>query len=195
GWCPPNNKEILPMDELIKEFDYHKISKAPSQYDKKKLAWINAHYIKSLSDEDYINFIKPFLLNNYNTSNKSEEWIRKLLLIYKDHVSYGKEISSLVDLFFKEEIAVNNEALEFMNSDDCIPGVLTEFKKEIDKISDWNVENINIAINNTKENSGIKGKMLYMPIRIKTTGIMHGPELPDTLYLLGKETIINRLNS
>lgn len=195
GWCPPDNKEILSMDELISVFDYHKVNKAPSQYDKKKLEWVNAHYIKTLSDEDYISFIKPFLSTSYDLSNKSDEWINKLLLIYKDHISYGKEIISLVDLFFDDQITIEGEALEFINSDTCIKGVLENFKKEIENIPEWTIENINNVINNTKEISCVKGKLLYMPIRIITTGVMHGPELPDTLYLLGKETVLKRLNS
>lgn len=44
-----------------------------------------------------------------------------------------------------------------------------------------------------KEKAGVKGKMLFMPIRIAASGIMHGPELADTLYLIGKEEILNRL--
>jgi nondiscriminating glutamyl-tRNA synthetase len=48
-------------------------------------------------------------------------------------------------------------------------------------------------LNNTKEISGIKGKLLYMSIRIKITGQMHGPELPNTIYLLGKEKVVKRL--
>ncbi len=195
GWCPSDNREILSIEELIKVFDYHKINKAPSQYDKKKLDWINSHYIKALGEEEYLKFIKPFLNSSYNLDNKSNEWIDKLLLIYKDHISYGKEIVSLVEMFFKEKLKVDEECLEFMNSDSCIINVLETFKKEIIKVNDWTIENVSNAINNTKEISCIKGKLLYMPIRIKVTGIMHGPELPDTLYLLGKETVINRLNS
>lgn len=51
-----------------------------------------------------------------------------------------------------------------------------------------------MAINNVKEKTGIKGKMLFMPIRIKVSGKMHGPELGDTIYLLGKDVILNRLD-
>ena len=46
---------------------------------------------------------------------------------------------------------------------------------------------------NTKEKAGVKGKMLFMPIRIKVSYQMHGPELPNTIHLLGKETVLNRL--
>ena len=79
-------------------------------------------------------------------------------------------------------------------NDESIPNSLKVFKEEIENITDWSVENISSAINNTKEKAGVKGKMLYMPIRIKVSGIMHGPELPDTIYLLGKDVILNRLS-
>ena len=77
--------------------------------------------------------------------------------------------------------------------EEAISHTIEVFKKEIENITDWNVENINLAINNTKEKAEVKGKMLYMPIRIKVSGQMHGPELPDTIYLLGKEKVLNRL--
>lgn len=68
------------------------------------------------------------------------------------------------------------------------------FSKHINQISDWTIDNIISAINSTKDGVGVKGKMLYMPIRIMVSGQMHGPELPDTIYLLGQETVINRLD-
>ena len=71
--------------------------------------------------------------------------------------------------------------------------VISTFKKEVSVMDDWSVSSISLAINNTKEKTGVKGKMLYMPIRIKTSGIMHGPELADTIYLIGKEAVLDRL--
>ena len=48
-------------------------------------------------------------------------------------------------------------------------------------------------INNVKNALNVKGKLLYMPIRIKASGLMHGPDLADTIYLIGKDTVIKRL--
>jgi glutamyl/glutaminyl-tRNA synthetase len=67
------------------------------------------------------------------------------------------------------------------------------FEEEIKNIDNWNLDNITLAINNTKDKANVKGKLLYMPIRIKVSGQMHGPELPDTIYLLGKDVVLNRL--
>ncbi len=191
GWSPSINGEVFSMDELIKNFDETRISKSSSQYDEKKLEWFNHQYIKKMDDDKYLNWVKNYFTRD--TSSKSEEWVDKLLLIYKDHLNYGKEIDDVTSNFFVDSITIDKEELEFLESDEIIPKVLEAFKEEIKNIIDWNIENINIAINNVKEKTGAKGKLLYMPIRIKASGFMHGPELADTLYLIGKDTIIGRL--
>lgn len=193
GWSPNSNQEVFSMDELIKEFSPERISKSSSQYDVKKLNWFNAQYIKKLEDDKYLELVMPFLKEAYDLTNKSEEWIKHLALIYKNHINYGKQIVSDVSLFFDKETKPSEECIEFMKNEE-VPTVINAFKQEIEAISDWNIENISNAINNVKEKTGVKGKMLYMPIRIKVSGIMHGPELPDTIFLIGKDTVVERLS-
>ena len=191
GWSPDTNEEIFDMDTLIKIFDPTRISKSASTFDIKKLQWINSHYIKNLSIEDLEKITIPFLKEAYNLSDKDSTWLRHLITIYQNHLSYGKEIVELTKLFF-EDVEASDECKEFMK-DETIPNTIDVFKKEIENISDWTVDNIKQAIDNTKEKAGVKGKMLYMPIRIKVSSIMHGPELADTIYLLGKEKVLENL--
>jgi len=191
GWSPETNQEVYTMEELIKAFDAKRISKSPSSYDIKKLRWFNQKYIKNLSDEDYLKFVRPYL--TYDVTDKSEEWVNKLLLIYKDHISYGKEINELVKIFFNDELNISKENEEFLNSDENINVVINAYIEEFEKLEEWNVENISEIINIVKEKTGIKGKLLYMPLRIKISGVEHGPELPDEIYLIGKEKVLDRL--
>lgn len=193
GWSPDDNQEIFTLDELVKKFDPKRISKSPSSYDVKKLNWVNAHYIKALSLDDCVKLVKPFLNDAYDLSLKNDEWIRELVRIYQNHISYGREIVKETEMFFKDDITPNDECLEFMK-DETIPNTIKVFKEELENMSDWTVEGISNAINATKEKANVKGKMLYMPIRIKVTGVMHGPELPDTIHLLGRDTVLKRLN-
>ncbi|MDE6284605.1 MAG: glutamate--tRNA ligase, partial [Bacilli bacterium] len=189
GWSPSVNQEVFSMEELLSTFDESRISKSSSQYDVKKLQWFNAQYIKKMDDEEYLQWIKPFFKKD--VSNKTEDWIDKLLLIYKNHISYGAEINDVTTNFF-EEVSMDEECQEFMNSDAIIEDVVKAFREEIENMSEWTSENINEAINQVKTKVGAKGKMLYMPIRIKASGLMHGPELADTLYLIGKDKILER---
>ena len=193
GWSPNNNKEIFTLDELIKEFDPKRISKSSSKYDIKKLNWFNAHYIKELDEESYLKLVKPFMEKAYDLSSYSDDWISYLANIYKNHISFGKEIVSEVKMFFTKDLELSDECKDFMEQDG-IDNLINVFKNEINSISDWSVDSINNAINNSKEKTGMKGKMLYMPIRIKVSGVMHGPELGDTIYLLGKDLVLDRLS-
>lgn len=190
GWSPVSNQEVFTMDELIANFDEARISKSSSQYDVKKLQWFNAQYIKALDDEEYLVWVKKYLAENW--LDKKEDWLNHLLLIYKNQLSYGAEINELIQLFADVEINLDSECQEFMKSDEVIEKVVEEFGEQIENI-EWNVEKINEAINRVKEVVGVKGKMLYMPIRIAVSGHMHGPELADTIYLIGKEKVLDRL--
>ncbi len=191
GWSPQDNQEVYSMDELIEKFDPKRISKSPASYDIKKLRWFNHKYINNLDDDTYLKFIRPFL--EYNVDGKSEEWVNRLLLIYKDHISYGKEINDVVKIFFNDEYVISEENKAFLESDENIPVVLKAYYDEISKIEEWNTQNIADVINIVKEKTGVKGKLLYMPMRIKISGVEHGPELPDEIYLIGKEKVLERL--
>ena len=108
GWSPENNQEIFTMEELIENFNEKRISKSSSQYDVKKLQWFNHHYINNMNDEDYLNWIKKYFTND--CTGKSEEWINRLLLIYKSHLNYGNEINELTKKFFDTSFEIEQDA-------------------------------------------------------------------------------------
>ena len=191
GWSPEDTQEIFTMEELIEKFNVSRISKSPSGYDIKKLEWVNSHYIKQLTPEELYKITIPHLEKAYGVTN--QEWLKEITVLYQDELSYGEEIVERTKLFFNDNMVLDEEMTEFM-TDSTIPNTLNIFKEEISNVKDWTIENINQCITNTKEKASIKGKLLYMPIRIKVTGQQHGPELPNTIHLLGKEKVIERLN-
>lgn len=193
GWSPEGEQEIFTHDELIKVFDEHRLSKSPSMFDKSKLIWVNNRYIKERPLEEVVALCKPFLANKYDLSNKSEEWITNLIAVYHDQLSYGAEICELVDLFFENELHLDEEAEAFMQ-DETIPNTLKVFKQKLEELPEFTKDNIQACIKATQKEAKAKGKMLYMPIRIATTGIMHGPDLASSIMLIGKDTAIERLS-
>jgi nondiscriminating glutamyl-tRNA synthetase len=44
-----------------------------------------------------------------------------------------------------------------------------------------------------QKSTGVKGKVLYMPIRVAVTGRLHGPELAQAILLLGKDACLRRV--
>lgn len=191
GWTDVDNQELFTMEELKKKFSVERIGKAPATFDIKKLNWVNAHYMKQLDEDTLYKLTVPHLQEAYG-KEYAEDWLRELVKLYQKEISYGKEIVDVTALFFKKEVTLDAACQEFMEQDG-IRETLDVFLEEITNIMEWTVEAINEAIQKTKEKTGVKGKLLFMPIRIQTTGQMHGPELSNSIHLIGKDTVIARL--
>ena len=61
GWSPEGDREIFSLEELVKEFDYHRMSKTPSVFDMVKLAWMNGEYIKAMEDDKFFEMALPYM--------------------------------------------------------------------------------------------------------------------------------------
>lgn len=192
GWSPEVEEEIFSREKLIEIFDENRLSKSPSMFDKNKLKWINNRYMKDLDEKAYLELVRPFLTSYYDCSKKSQDWIDHLLLLYKDQLSYGKEIQGLVDIFFNQEIIFDDACKEVL-AWETTPIVKNSFCQIISTVEDFNVETIKSAVKEVQKQTGIKGKPLFMGIRVLVSGSEHGPDLTQTLNLLGKETILKRL--
>lgn len=192
GWSPEVEEEIFSREKLIEIFDENRLSKSPSMFDKNKLKWINNRYMKDLDEKAYLELVRPFLTSYYDCSKKSQDWIDHLLLLYKDQLSYGKEIQGLVDIFFNQEIIFDDACKEVL-SWETTPIVKNSFYQIISTVEDFNIETIKSAVKEVQKQTGIKGKPLFMGIRVLVSGSEHGPDLTQTLNLLGKETILKRL--
>jgi len=77
---------------------------------------------------------------------------------------------------------------------ETVPTVLHAFKEQLEALDVFDVPSIKAAIKAVQKETGVKGKNLFMPIRIAVSGQMHGPELGETIELLGKEKALDHLN-
>ena len=192
GWSPQGNKEILSQDKIIKQFDPKRLSKAPAMFDKDKLAYVNSRYIKKLDDQTLAKKIKPFF-EKAQIEIKSDAWLQLLANVFKDRLSYIGQTVELYHEFFHDDYSLSKEALEFLIENQSLTLVET-FKGLLEK-NEFNVDNIDQAIKDVSEQLGIKGKQLYMGLRIAATGDMHGPSLAHCMALLEKDRVFTRLEN
>ncbi|MFW4407015.1 glutamate--tRNA ligase [Streptococcus anginosus] len=192
GWNPGGENEIFSREELIQLFDEHRLSKSPAAFDQKKLDWMSNEYIKNADFETIFDMAKPYLEAAGRLTDKAE----KLVELYKPQMKSVDEIVPLTDLFFEDFPELTAEEKEFM-AGETVPTVLKAFKEKLEAMSDedFKSENIFPQIKAVQKETGIKGKNLFMPIRIAVSGEMHGPELPDTIYLLGREKSIEHIEN
>jgi len=193
GWSPESDEEILSKDELIKLFNEKRLSTSPAKFDKEKLSYVNNRYVKALSLEDTIALCKPFLDKEGIGSGKDDAWFESLITVFKDRLSYGFEIVSLYHDFFDQPFTLFGEPLEFIQQDG-VKTLLNSFKEKIEASDEISPEVLKGMIKASGKETGMKGKVLFMPIRIGVSGQMHGPDLPQMMNLMGKERLIERLS-
>ncbi|KGT38847.1 MAG: glutamate--tRNA ligase [Weizmannia coagulans] len=197
GWSPKGEEEIFSREEFIQIFDPERLSKSPALFDRQKLAWMNNQYMKKLDLDKVVELALPHLVKAglvpENRTPEEEQWVRKLISLYQEQMSYGAEIVELSKpLFFTDEITYDDEAKAIL-SGEHVPEVLRAFLEELDRIEPFEAGEIKKAIKAVQKATGQKGKKLFMPIRVAVSGQTHGPELQSLIELLGREKVKKRL--
>ncbi|KNZ42163.1 glutamate--tRNA ligase [Acetobacterium bakii] len=198
GWSPEDEQEIFSMDELIQAFDLSRVNKSGAVFDRSKLNWMNAHYIKELPIATLVEKLVPFLIEaGYLHSEEIEsrnDWLEKIGELLRDRIEYFAQAKEELALIFKSDFVVNDEeALELLRADStkCLYRALVE---KITATEVLDAARGKAILKEIQKEEKIKGKLLYMPSRIMITGEMHGPDLTLIMDVLGKDEILTRLN-
>ncbi|AYE48405.1 glutamate--tRNA ligase [Priestia megaterium] len=198
GWSPVGEEEIFSKEQFIEIFDPARLSKSPALFDTSKLRWMNNQYMKKLDLDEVVALSVPHLVKAGKVEEardaETEQWVRDLVALYQEQMSFGAEIVELTEMFFKKEIDYSEEAKAVL-AEEQVPEVLKAFAEEISSLEEFSADEIKAATKAVQKATGQKGKKLFMPIRVATTGETHGPELPKAISLLGKETVLARLES
>ena len=197
GWSPDDNQEIMTMDEMIEKFSFDRVSKTGGIFDKKKLDWVNAHYIKEKDDADLLELVKPYLIEagliDEAFVEPHREWLLILMNTIKEGMSTLKEAPEKAAFVFEEMPEITEENLLEILSGEQVPELIAALEEEIGAMEEVDLDSAKGLMKKIQKSTGIKGKNLFMPTRILITGMEHGPELANIIYLLGKEKILNRL--
>ncbi|WP_087975112.1 glutamate--tRNA ligase [Oceanobacillus rekensis] len=197
GWSPVGEEEIFSQEKLIEIFDPERLSTSAAIFDQQKLKWMNNEYIKAAELEAVIELAMPHLVEAGKLPQDMDElqrnWAENVITLYREQLRYGAEIVELTELFFNEDISYDEAAMEVLNQEQ-VPEVLQVFTDKLIHLDEFSKDSIKAQIKATQKETGHRGKKLFMPIRVATTGQMHGPELPFAIELLGKEVILARLD-
>lgn len=181
GWTSADSREFFEHDELIKAFDFKRLSKAPSYFDTEKLNWFSKSYISKMD----IDQILPHL--NLGTNS---EWNRFFVKTFqKSAVKYSDFFENL-DFFTKAQNSMSQKIVDLLEQSNQQPIQL--FSQKID-YDDWQFSKIENLIKEIGQTLKIKGKNLLLPLRLATTWAESGPELARAIWLLGPQIIQKRL--
>ena len=202
GWAPEGEQELFSQEELIQQFSIDRVAKNPAVFDIDKLNWINFNYIKKLSDEELFKLCLPHLkevgIAPDSLSPKDIEWLTLLCVTVRDHISYGAQIKEQVGLFMGDAVFLEegHEAeLKEVLKEETVPTVLAAFRAKLEAMDTVTPEDVKASIKAVMKETSLKGKPVFMPLRVALTGQMHGPDLNNIVTLLGKEKCLHRLDN
>ncbi|MBO1703662.1 glutamate--tRNA ligase [Eubacterium callanderi] len=201
GWSPEDEKEIFSMDELVEAFDLSRINKSGAVFDRAKLDWMNAHYIKELPIEELTARMIPYLVDaGYITEADIEKrmpWLEKVGELMRERLNYFAQVPEETKVLFDRNFEITDQESLDLLKEETVPvlfNALVEKITESDVVDTERAKAILKEIQKEYKAEKIKGKMLYMPTRIMLTGEMHGPDLTLIMDVLGKEELLLRLD-
>lgn len=202
GWAPEGEQELFTTEELIKNFSMDRVAKNPAVFDIDKLNWINFNYMKKLTDEELYTLCLPSLQEAGYASAQPDEAekarLTMLCVCLKDHISYGAQIKEEAAMFFTDSISIDEEHrddIKAVLAEESCPTVLAAFSNKLKAMDEVTPEQVKAAIKAIMKETKLKGKFVFMPIRVAITGQMHGPDLNYIVPLLGRDTVLARLAS
>lgn len=212
SWASRTGNEIFNITEITGEFKLSDVSKSPAIFDLDKLNWINGNHIRQKTVDELFKLVLPFILKSQIIGEKDlqkEEVKIKLIRCmhaFKDKLKVLADLPDLIKDFFVVKIAgYSDEALQILKLESSLK-VINSMLEKVNKLKGqkgfsqeegFNEESCREIINNLGielKEYGIKGKLLYMPIRAAITGQTHGPELPKVMSILGLTNCVERIN-
>ncbi|AYB41963.1 glutamate--tRNA ligase [Paenibacillus lautus] len=198
GWSPEGEEEVFSQEQLISIFDEHRLSKSPAVFDTNKLAHMNNTYIKNADPDRIADLAIPHLQKASRLPSEltaeQEEWARALVALYQEQMTAASDIVDLSEVFFRTHLELDAEGIEVMGGEQ-VPAVLSAFLAKIEQSDEFNAQKIAAMIKEVQKETGFKGKQLFMPIRVALTGQTHGRDLNQTIWLLGRDRVLDRLRS
>jgi nondiscriminating glutamyl-tRNA synthetase len=178
----------MPRDEMVKVFDIDRIGKAAAVFDKKKLLWMNGQYIRKLPLDTLVQLVEPYvpdlLRRRYDEGTR-----REIVSILQDSIDTLADFAPRAAIF-EPDVAYEEEAkalLQTASARRVVAGMVERLRAHGGVLTPDAFKQMILA---TGQETGLKGKDLYFPIRGAMTGSVHGPDLTRVAAVKGKDNVL-----
>ncbi len=192
GWSPTDNQEFFTLEELVKAFDYHNMSKSPAVFDMTKLRWMNGEYIKKMDDEKFFELAKPYL----EAAIKKPLDLKKIAGMVKTRIETLCDIADQVDFFeempeYSADMYIHKKMKTTKeNSLETLKEVLPILEEQDDFSNDALFE----ALSKYVADKGVKTGFVMWPIRTAVSGKQMTPAgATEIMEIIGKEESLTRI--
>ena len=191
GWSHGDD-EIFSVEQFIEWFDAKHLSRSASQWDPKKLNWVNAHYIKQRDNTSLAALVAP-RIEKLGGNPKATD-LEAVVELLKGRAETLNDLASGALMFCTPFQAAPTELqAEVLNEQARV--LLADFAERASALSDWNTAALSAVIKETLAAHNAKMPQIGIPLRVAVTGQKQTPAIDAVLALLGKNTVLERLSS
>jgi glutamyl-tRNA synthetase len=192
GWSPKDNREILPIEEIINIFELKNINRRSAGFDLDKCFWMNGQYLLQMPLERFADLSLPFIEKasiNYGT----REALLPALALVKEKVKHLTDVPGWIEFFFNDDYAYDEASVEKALRAEGALERLHVLGDRLTRLEPWTAQSLESAFKDLATTLGIKTAALVHPARVATTGRSIGPSLYHLLELLGRDRVLQRL--
>ena len=192
GWSPENNREIFTLEEMVKEFDYHRMSKSPAVFDMTKLKWMNGEYMKAMDFDTFYEMAEPYL----KAAVSRDLDLKKIASMVKTRIEVFPDIADHVDFF--ESLPEYDTAMythkKMKTNPETSLKVLKDVLPLLEAQEDFTNDALYGVLSKYVEDTGVKTGFVMWPIRTAVSGKQMTPAgATEIMEVLGKEESLARI--
>lgn len=193
GWSPGDDSEIHSLKELCELFSLERVSKGGAVFNHKKLLWYNEHYLREQRDEEIAARVRA-IASEKSVKLPDEEFLTQAVSLLKDRVSKVDELLTMGDFFFSDPEEYDEKALKKWKKDS--PILVADYRNEIAELpqEEFKADTLKSHLETVIGKHDVGFGKLMMPLRIAVTGQGFGPDLFASMELLGKPTVLRRID-
>ena len=192
GWSPEDNREIFSLDEMVKEFDYRRMSKSPAVFDMTKLRWMNGEYIKAMDFDKFYEMAEPYIKK---VITKDLD-LKKIAAMVKTRIEIFPDIEGHIDFFetlpeYDPQMYVHKKMKTNLETS---LKVLKDVLPILEAQEDYSNDALYAALSEYVSKEGVKTGFVMWPIRTAVSGKQMTPAgATEIMEVLGKEESISRI--
>lgn len=197
GWSTPDGEEFVRKEKLEKTFDIKRASKSDAIFDRQKLTWLNGKYIREYPIDTLMAILNLYINKLDNFPNDKidikDDHFKRVIIIMRDYFDLLGSVANVILPLYLDSSPPEDDGAKSWLMDESGKKAVKALLNYLDKSGPLSREDFFSLIKKSGKDSGVKGKALFMAVRVALSGQEKGPELPILYDLIGHEKAIKRM--
>ncbi|MBI2933509.1 MAG: glutamate--tRNA ligase [Planctomycetes bacterium] len=192
GWSPGGDLELMTLDEMIEKFTADRIGTTPARFLVDKLLWMNGIYIRKCPIDRLVELTRPYIESTYGP--QPVEKLREAVRQQQERIKRLDELPALTKFAFAPKIEYDAKAVAKWLTADGGRAILGDLRAELSELRAFDKAAVESVLTRVMEKHKTKLGNVAQPLRVAVTGGTVSPPIHDTLAILGRETVLARID-